>query len=334
MNSRPPSFVPAAALLAALLLTAITPCTIRADSARVGGSLFASAVLSDTAYIMVGDRGKIFLSNDGAKTWEAIDSHTNLALSSVCFPDDRHGWIAGQVGALLHSTDGGKTWEAQSAGVDAYLLGVDFIDSDHGIVVGAGTTVLTTTDGGKTWAPSPLKTSAGLFDDLNLFAAAMMDTRSICVVGDMGRIFITEDGGRNWSEIKTSLYDEMMMMGRVLYAVVYDSGTLYAAGIDSTFVFSKDRGKSWTVGDTGFLKPDLYCIDVVGEVGLAAGSGGHLIQTSDGGSTWREVEVPEKIRRVWLNGMDLKRNRSGQVAGLVVGRRGTFGHVVDGAINW
>lgn len=334
MKSRNPFFVPAAALLAALLGTAIAPRAIRADSALIGGSLFASAVLSDTAYIMVGDRGKIFLSNDGAKTWEAIESDTRVALSSVCFPDDRNGWIAGEMGTLLHSQDGGKTWKAQSTGVDAYLLDVDFLDPLQGIAVGRDTTVLTTTDGGATWKPSPLKTSAELFDDVTLFAAAMIDTQSICAVGDMGRIFITEDGGESWSETKTSLYDEMSMMGRVLYAVVYDGGTLYAAGIDSTFVFSKDRGKSWTSGDTGFEKPDLFCIDFVGAFGLAAGSGGHVIKTSDGGLTWREVEVPETVWRAFLSGLHLRRNPSGEVVGGVVGQSGTFGHVVDGAIHW
>jgi len=334
MISRNPSFVPVAALLAALLVTAIAPRAIRADSALIGGSLFASAVLSDTTYIMVGDRGKIFLSSDGTKTWEEIESGTRYALSSVCFSDDRNGWITGQMGTLLHSQDGGRTWQAQPSGVDAYLLGVNFLDSLHGIAVGRETTVLTTVDGGATWNQSPLKTSAGLFDDVALFAAAMIDTQSICAVGDMGRIFITEDGGESWAETKTSLYDEMSMMGRVLYAVVYDSGTLYAAGIDSTFAFSKDRGKSWTVGDTGFAKPDLFCIDFVGEFGLAAGSGGHVIRTSDGGSTWREVEVPEKVWQVFLSGLDLKRNGSGEVAGLVVGKRGTYGHIMGQAIHW
>jgi photosystem II stability/assembly factor-like uncharacterized protein len=334
MISRNPSFIPAAALLAALLVTAIAPQVIRAESALIGGSLFASAVVSDTTYIMVGDRGKIFLSNDGTKTWEAIESGTRHALSSVCFPDDRNGWIVGQMGVLLHSQDGGKTWKHQPSGVDAYFLGVDFLDPLHGVAVGRDTAVLITTDGGMTWKTSPLKTTAELWDDVALFAVAMIDTRSICAVGDMGRIFITEDGGQSWSETKTSLYDEMSMMGRVLYAVVYDSGTLYAAGVDSTFAFSRDGGKSWTVGDTGFEKPDLFSIDFVGPFGLAAGSGGHVIKTSDGGSTWREVEVPEKVWQAFLSGLDLKKNGSGEVAGLVVGKNGTFGHVVDRSIHW
>jgi photosystem II stability/assembly factor-like uncharacterized protein len=334
MNSRNPSFVPAATLLAAVFLVATHPCTIRAESALIGGSLFASTVVSDTAYIMVGDRGKIFLSKDGTKTWEDIESGTRYALASVCFPDDRNGWVAGQLGTLLHSQDGGKTWQAQSSGVDAYLLGVDFLDPLNGVIVGRDTAVLTTTDGGATWKRSPLKETAGLWDDVTLFAVAMIDTRSICAVGDMGRIFITEDAGESWSETKTPLYDERAMMGRVLYAVVYDAGILYAAGIDSTFAFSKDRGKSWTVGDTGFEKPDLFCIDFVGPFGLAAGSGGHVIKTSDGGATWREVEVPEEVWQAFLSGLDLKKNGSGEVAGLVVGEKGTFGHVVDRTIHW
>ena len=334
MTARIPCFLLVATLLAPLTLTATTPRRIMAESARVSGSLFASAVISETGYIMVGDRGRIFLSNDGAKSWKTVDSGTTYALSSVCFPDDKHGWITGQAGALLHSQDGGKTWKPQSSGVNTYLMDVDFLDARRGIAVGRDTTVLTTADGGATWERSPLRESTDLFDDLTLFAAAMMDDRHACVVGDMGRIFITEDGGQTWSESKTPLYDEQMMMGRILYALAYDSGTLYAAGIDSTFVYSKDLGKSWTRGDTGFSKPDLYGIDFVGGMGLAAGSGGHVIRTSDGGSTWQVLEVPEPITRFWLSDVDLMRSRSGKVKGLVVGKRGTFGHFMDGSLTW
>ncbi len=334
MNGRPPFYVTAVALVAALLFPAVHSGAARTDAGRVCGSLFACAVISDTDSIMVGDRGRIFLSKDGAKSWEAVDGGTLAALSSVCFPDSRNGWIAGQGGTLLASRDGGRTWQGQSAGVDTYLLDIDFLDSLHGIAVGAETTVLTTVDGGATWNPSPLKTSAGLLGDLNLFAAVMMDARTACVVGDLGRIFVTEDGGRSWSETKTSLYNDRLMMGRVLYALAYDSGTLYAAGIDSTFAVSKDRGKSWTLGDTGFSKPDLYGIDFVGAFGMAAGSGGHLIRTTDGGATWHAVDVPERIRRVWLNGMDLRKDSSGKVVGLVVGKGGSFGRILDSSVKW
>jgi len=334
MNLRILFFVLTADLLAALFLVRVAVWADGKPATHFGGSLFATAVLSETDYVMVGDRGKILLSNDGAKSWRAVDTGTKAALSSVCFPDGERGWIAGQAGVVLHSVDGGKTWKPQSSGVTTYLLDVDFVDARYGMVVGSDTTVLATVDGGATWKRSPLKESTDLFDDLNFFAVAVMDDRHACVVGDMGRIFLTEDGGETWSESKTSLYDEMMMMGRILYALAYDAGTLYAAGIDSTFAYSKDLGKSWTVGDTGFSKPDLYGIDVVGDVGLAVGSGGHVVRTSDGGTTWRVVDVPERITRFWLSGVDLKKNHSGEVHGLAVGERGTVGHFVNGSLTW
>ena len=334
MSARNLPYGMAVGFLTAFLLTSIPPCTGRADSARVIGSLFASAVISDDRFVIVGDRGRIFLSEDGAKTWTLVDSGTKYALSSVCFPDDQHGWTAGQAGVLLRSADAGRTWQAQSGGVREYLLDVDFVDAHHGIAVGTETTVLMTADGGATWEQSPLKTSTGMFEDINLFAAAMVDGRHACVAGDMGRIFFTEDGGQSWSESKSPFYDEQTMTGKIVYALAYDSGVLYAAGIDSALATSKDQGRSWTEGNTGFSTPDLYGIDVVGGIGLAAGSGGHVIRTSDGGATWHGVEVPEKITRFWLSGVDLTRNRSGEVNGLVVGERGTFGLFADGAIRW
>ena len=242
-------------------------------------NLFASAVLSENRSILVGDRGKIFLSEDGARTWKGIDSGTKAALAAVCFPDGRHGWAAGQGGVILHSATGGITWEPQDSGEDAYLLDIDFFDPRHGFAVGADSTVVATTDGGGIWK----KVSLELDEDLNLFAVAVIEPNKACIAGDGGRIFPTEDGGDSWVESKSPLYDEEMMEGRILYSMTYDSGILYAVGIDGVFVTSTDQGKTWVERETGFPGPELYCIDVVNGVGLAAGSGGHIIRTSDGG---------------------------------------------------
>jgi photosystem II stability/assembly factor-like uncharacterized protein len=303
-------------------------------SASVDVNLFASAVLSNRDCVMVGDRGKIFLWKDGAGTRKAIESGTTSALVTVCFPDDRRGWIAGQGGVILHTGDGGSSWKVQPSGVDAYLLDIDFIDPHHGIAVGADSTVLFTADGGGTWQNAALGTSLALTEEINLFAVVMMDEQKACIAGDGGRIFASEDGGRRWVESKSPLYDEEMMEGRILYAMTHDSGTLYAVGIDGVLVTSRDRGKTWKERATGFPGPELYCIDVVNGVGLAAGSGGHILQTSDGGSTWRVMEVPEEITRFWLSGVDLQEIADGGIRGLLVGQDGTVGRLENGALSW
>jgi len=297
-------------------------------------NLFASAVPSENRSIVVGDRGKIFLSEDGARTWERIESGTKAALATVCFPDGRHGWAAGQGGVILHSATGGRKWEPQDSGEDAYILDIDFVDPHHGFAVGADSSALATADGGGTWKKVSLDLSLELDEDLNLSAVAVMEPNKACVAGDGGRIFLTEDGGDSWVESESPLYDEEMMEGRILYSMTYDSGILYAVGIDGVLVTSTDQGKTWKERATGFPGPELYCIDVVNGVGLAAGSGGHIIRTSDGGLTWRVMGVPEEITRSWLSGVDLQETAGGGIRGLLVGQDGTVGRLENGGLSW
>lgn len=303
-------------------------------SASVDVNLFASAVLSGGDSVMVGDRGKIFWSKTGAGAWKEIESGTTRALVTVCFPDDRHGWIAGQSGVVLHTGDGGRTWKAQSSGVDAYLLDIDFVDPHHGIAVGSDSTVVITTDGGGAWQNVSLGSSLDLTEEINLFAVVMMDEQKACITGDGGRIFSSEDGGKRWVESKSPLYDAEMMDGRILYSMTYDSGILYAVGIDGVLVTSTDQGRTWKERATGFPGPELYCIDVVNGVGLAAGSGGYILGTSDGGATWRVMGVPEEITRSWLSGIDLQETAAGGTRGLLVGQDGTVGRLENGALSW
>ena len=335
-----------------LPLLTLMPAKSYAEGNRsVPGStnLFAAAVISEERYIVVGDRGRIFVSDDGARTWKAIASATKQPLVSVCFPDDRNGWITGQAGVILHSADGGNSWKAQTSGVDSYLLASAFVDGKNGCVAGEDSTVLMTADGGLTWKKSGFKVAsdADMEEDsgpaagVNLFAVAMMDAMHLCVAGDKGRIFLSEDGGESWTEATSPLYDDETGQGRILYSLAYDSGTLYGVGIDGAFIHSKDRGKTWQEGSTGLTDPDLYCIGLAGGIGFAAGSEGHVIRTSDGGSTWKVVEVPEKVTQSWLSGIALKKtgipvkpNQSGTVCGLLVGQNGTIGHLVDGDVRW
>jgi photosystem II stability/assembly factor-like uncharacterized protein len=296
--------------------------------------LFASAVTPAGRFLMVGDRGKIFLSENGAGSCKRVASGTTNALASACFPEGQHGWVVGQGGVILHSGDGGKTWEAQPSGVEAYLLDVDFLDAARGFAVGEDSTALVTQDGGRTWRNVSLGLSLDLDEEINLFAVAVTAPFRACVAGDRGRIFTTRDGGATWKESDSPLYDQATMEGRILYAMAYDSGVLYAVGIDGAFVRSPDEGDTWMEGTTGYPGPELYCIDIVGGVGFAAGSGGHIVRTTDGGETWSRVEVPEGIRRFWLCGIDLHEGKSGGIQALIAGQEGTFGRLEDGDWRW
>ncbi len=336
MHTRSP-YLLLLAVTAAVVFGTMGPDRSVAGKAALGelkGNLFASAVISHSGCIVVGDRGRVYLSNDGAKTWKTVESKTKNALASVCFPDERHGWIVGQGGVIVHSADGGQTWLAQPSGVSKYLLAVDFIDMHNGYAVGADAVVVRTTDGGKTWRESPLMAQLELEDEFNLFTVVMMDVGRVCAAGDSGRIFISEDAGQTWQEALSPLYDHEIMDGVTLYSLAHDQGTLYAVGLDSAFMYSRDQGKTWVKGETGFPGPELYCVDFADGLGLAAGSGGHVIRTSDQGATWGVVPVPEQVTWGWLSGMDVRKDSSGDITGLVVGQNGMAGQFIKDRISW
>ncbi|MEN6475862.1 MAG: YCF48-related protein [Syntrophaceae bacterium] len=299
-----------------------------------GVDLFAAAVTNDTTFIIVGDRGKIFISENAGATFAPVESKTLASLAAVCFPSASQGWIVGQGGVVLHSADGGKSWSAQNSGVTRYLMDVDFVDDMHGCAVGANSTVIVTSDGGKTWTPSTFTITKDVGGEYNLFAVKLLGPQSLCMTGDMGRVFLSADFGKTWSEAQTPLYDQTTGEGRTLYAIDAYAATLFAIGIDGTLITSKDAGKTWTEAESGKKEPDYFCLALTPSFGLAVGSGGNVLQSEDGGASWRTVRVPEKIYRAWLCGVALKQSSKGDVVGLVVGQYGTLGIVKNATLTW
>ncbi len=296
--------------------------------------LFDAAIIKENTYIVVGDRGRIFLSVDSGMTFRKVHSQTLSPLSAVDFPDASNGWIIGESGVILHSNNGGVTWQPQVSGVNTYLMAVDFYDDIHGCVVGENSTVLYTSDGGHTWTHSLFDLAEDMGGSYNLFAVKMTGTSSLCITGDMGRIFISQDAGMTWTESKSPVYDDLMMDGRTLYAMDESAGVLYAAGIDGTMVYSSDKGETWTIADSGSRGPEYFCIAFAGKTAIAAGSGGYIIQTENRGDIWKNIQVPKKIFRSWLSGIGLKKNACGDIKGLVVGQHGTVGIINNSRIIW
>ncbi len=307
----------------------------RVDDPVVDVNLFAAALPSAGTAVMVGDRGGIFLSVDGGRSWRRVESGTTRALAAVCFPDPVSGWIVGQGGLLLHTEDGGKTWRPRSSGVEAYLLAVDFADPRDGMAVGADATVVVTSDGGRTWTDVSPREALGLDDDgVDLYAVAALGGGGFCAAGGRGRIFLTADGGVTWREASSPLFDETLSDGRTLYGLTVEGHVLYGVGVDGAMVRSEDGGASWVEVETGFAGPELYGIAMAGGTGFAVGAGGLVLRTTDGGSRWSLVEVPERVRGCWLSGVALRWSETGGLEGLVVGREGVFGRIRGDALSW
>jgi len=329
--------------------------TVRSEPSRgvqntIIGNLFAAAVIADDTYILAGDRGRIFLTTDAGKNWKALLSTTGAPLVAISFPDEHSGWIVGQDGVVLHCADGGQTWVPQASGVQTYLLGVDFLDTLNGCAVGGDSTVIVTNDGGRSWQRCPFTlpappgeaaekdmdkgTGEAFKEEFNLFAVKMLDAQQICIAGDQGRIFLTGDGGGSWTEAQSPLYDKEAGAGRTLYAIASDAGALSAVGVDSAYLISRDMGKIWTLANLGLKEPEFYAIDSIDGTGIAVGSGGNVIRTTDGGQTWQVLTVGDKITRAWLCAVDLKKTRAGDIRGIIAGQYGAVGIYSAGSLAW
>lgn len=115
-------------------------------------ALVLDIVRHDDAYVAVGERGHVLLSDDG-RTWtQAAEVPVQSTLTRV-ESLGRRLWAVGHDSAIISSADGGQTWFVQhwDATTDEPLLDVEFLTAIKGYAVGAYGRFMVTSDGGVTW---------------------------------------------------------------------------------------------------------------------------------------------------------------------------------------
>lgn len=191
------------------------------------------AIVDESRGFIVGDRGLILVTEDGAKSWRQVEAPTRENLTAVFFRGER-GWVAGWSGVILHSADGGRTWQLQKTGVSHGLEGIYFVDDSRGWAVGWVGTILRTTDGGQTW-----KQVSAPDARWSLNAVYFRDADNGWIVGFGGQILRSRDGGQSW-EVQASPVTSS------LTSVAFDSsGRGWITTVDGVLV-SEDGGQSWT----------------------------------------------------------------------------------------
>ncbi len=214
-------------------------------------------------------------------------------LCDVFFVDAKTGWAVGDRGAIWHTTDGGENWALQNAGVSCRLRSVLFLDRSTGWAAGGFTepythmprgVLLRTFDGGKTWAavsrarlPSVLQIK--FFDEKTGWAVTQN-----CGMFPHG-LLTTDDGGRTWSPVSadgTRTWLSGDFVDPHTGAVVGLGGV--AARVDGRAVH---RSKAVTFGMQALNRVALGDNDF----GFAAGEGGLLMATANGGQSWEDISA-------------------------------------------
>lgn len=199
-----------------------------------------------------------FFSTSYAQDWFEVASGTSNDLNVIDFPSNLVGYIGGTDSLLLKTIDGGKTWEkiaysgvtfVESGGYDDDIINLKFINNEIGYMTVGP------------YSNGVFKTIDG---GLNWILVSPMED-DLCY--NYGLYFFAEDDG--------FLGGSDCFTGEQIHRVDL-SGTYPASIIDLPLSVA-------TVADIDFY--DL-------NYGLAVGgyaSGGSILKTEDGGSTWTGI---------------------------------------------
>ena len=266
---------------------------------------------------------------DGGGSWVEADLPLEFnAFSAAWDPKDASVYACGAGGMLARSRDGGLTWNRIGSGSPWTLYGAAFKDEDTGWVVGESGYIAATSDG-TTWT----RQRAARDGRADLEAASFPTYARGWVVGRGGTVLRTRDGGDTWKDVS---FDTKADLNGVAFSGRSDGWIVGALGKDSDLrglIFATaDGGAHWkqqkvpagvrVLTKVRFVDPDH---------GWAVGTPGIVLRTTNGGDTWRKVQLaPESM----LLDLDFVDKSYGWVCGSI-GLGGDVGYrTTDGGQTW
>ncbi|MEX0800221.1 MAG: hypothetical protein WD379_03270 [Dehalococcoidia bacterium] len=215
-------------------------------------------------------RGIVFETADGGATWRELPGWTYCCAGPIYFDDETHGWLASPA-ELMVTHDGGNSWQPQALPLpDGYdrAASLDhapvFVSSRGGVVpvslaatneATGATGFYLTHDAGDSWQLAGTLASP----------ASMVSVVDLDVWFAVGEEFhSTRDGGKTWETVRP----DWKQAGRL---VRLPGAATSIDPIEIEFITERD---GWAIL----------------QVTTGTGEGVHaLIQTEDGGRTWRLI---------------------------------------------
>jgi photosystem II stability/assembly factor-like uncharacterized protein len=325
-------------LLAALLLA--VPAIVRAQPEPSPPQMLGDAELTAVTFIdadrgwAVGDRGVIWHTSDGGRTWKLQSSGVTCRVEAIQFLDTENGVAVGgwtqpythtTHGVALRTRDGGRTWQNTPDLTLPALKHVRFFDARQGWALGDSSPlypsgVFRSEDGGRTWAPVPKGQTPGWvtgdFRDIKSGAVAGLD-------GTLSLVTANEIRPSRTPPLAPRYVHRLLLSGQTGGWLVGDGGLALT---------TTDGGFSWTApqGPMPDVAADLdfRAVAVRGNnVWIAGAPGTCVVHSPDGGQTWQSfrTEQTAPLRGLWF--LD-------EYRGWAVGSLGTILHTRDGGRSW
>lgn len=246
---------------------------------HIGDLLILDAARIGARIVALGERGKIFLSDDGGREWRTARTPSESTLTALASIDSRTLVAVGHDARILRSADAGERWETVFAAPEDEepLLAVFFDAAGRGFAAGAYGRFMVSDDGGLSW-------ERRFPDSRDLHLNAIVQTPSaLFLAGESGTLLRSEDGGESWEPLDSPYH------GSFFGAVATGDGGLLVFGMRGHLFHSADAGNHWEtvpLNTTASLFGGLATAD--GRIYLV-GQGGTLLVSLDAGRSFQEM---------------------------------------------
>jgi photosystem II stability/assembly factor-like uncharacterized protein len=260
-------------------------------------TLYSVYFINSTTGFVVGANGTIMKTTNWGYDWTVKTSGVTSQLRSVYFTSETVGYCVGSGGVILKTIDGGNTWTNQTVGSTNTYYSVYFTSANNGFVCGSAGTLLRTTDGGSTWTSATIESTLPI-----LYSIHFPTPTTGFISGNLGTILKTTDGGASWSKYaKDSVF--METESNVVSSISFRKLSL--AYLNSIHFVSETEG--YAVG--------------------AYSSGGIIVKTIDGGTTWFEQRNNLAAK---ITGLCFPTSKTG----FAVGNAGKIAKLYDGSATF
>jgi photosystem II stability/assembly factor-like uncharacterized protein len=331
-----------------------SPAVSLAQPFHAPDAMLADAELNDVFFLdpdrgwVVGDRGVIWVTDDGGRHWRLQGSPVPCRLESVWFVDDRRGWIVGgwthpythrTTGVVLRTSDGGQRWEALPRLSLPALKGVKFFDLRNGWALGNASAlypagVFRTEDGGLSWSSVAAAGNAGwLSGDFPDAQGGVVAGRQPTAAQVRQRGAVIADSPPPGLRAARCVRLGTPSAGPPASPVAAGAASGWLVGDGGLVLRTGDGGRSWAPpaarlpgGMAEYF--DFHSVAVSGERCWIAGTPGtRVLHSADGGRNWQVFDTGQPLPLRALTFLDEHR-------GWAVGAMGTILATRDGGRTW
>lgn len=290
--------------------------------------------LMATSALLVGcatstSRGQTDYKVDATTAWQKLDTVAYRGKQDdISFIDANTGWYGNGAGKIYRTLDGGATWKEQLDRPGTFVRTIGMVDAKRGFMGNVGTDyypgvtdttpLYETRDGGETWSPVPMNRITGpvvkglcaidILKKQSIYQGVLQNRTIIHAagrVGGPGFVMRSLDGGETWKTLDLShlvgpildvkFFDENVGMvfaataadaekSNALILQTRDGGVTWKKVYQSNRPFELTWKASFPTRDIGYATIQSYNPDQAVSKRVVA-------KTTDGGNTWREIDL-------------------------------------------